>query len=288
MTPPIVTRRCIAVFALLPLLFLSGCTHLWLGRADRHEAGSLVQFLYPKTDAPIITPQIPTLHLPLRVGIAFVPAGTHSRSRGLESNFSEAQKTMLLRTVADEFRKLNFIASIEIVPTTYLRSGGGFENLDQLKTIMGLDVVALIAYDQAQNSSETAWSLAYWTIVGAYIVPAQRNETHTLVEAAVYDIASRSLLFRAPGTSAIKDHATPLRSEAELRIDSATGFTAAAADMTKNLKVELDTFKIRAKENPEQIRVVDRPGYRLAGSWEGGFAALLVVAVLGRRFLTRR
>lgn len=280
-----VTPRRLALLVLLPLLFLSGCTHLWVGNSNRHEAGSLVQFLYPKADSPIITPQIPTLHLPLRVGLAFVPSGTHGGSYALASNFSEAQKAMLLHTVAEEFRKLNFIAAIEIVPTTYLRPQGGFENLDQLKTIMGLDVIALIAYDQAQNSSDTALSLAYWTIVGAYVVPAQRNETHTLVEAVVYDIASRSLLFRAPGTSAIKDHSTPIRTDAELQADSATGFVAAAADMTKNLKIELDRFKVRAKESPDQIRVVDRPGYRLAGAWEGGFAALLVLAVLGRRWI---
>lgn len=283
MISPAVTRRYFAALSLLPLLLLSGCSHLWLRNSARHEAGSLVQFLYPKADAPLITPQIPTLSLPLRVGLAFVPSVTHRGTSGLDGNFSEAQKSVLLKTVADEFRKLNFIAAIEIVPTPYLRAEGGFENLDQLKTMMGLDVIALIAYDQVQNSSETAWSLTYWTIVGAYVVPAQRNTTHTLVEAAVYDIASRSLLFRAYGTNAINDHATLIHTDADLRLDSATGFTAAAADMTKNLKVELDQFKIRAKENPEQIRVVDRPGHRLAGSWGGVFAALLVLAVLGRR-----
>jgi rhombotail lipoprotein len=287
MAHPFVTLRRTALLTVLPLLLLSGCTSLWNTR--KHEAGSLVQFLYPDRDKPIITPQIPTLRLPLRVGIAFVPSGTHSgRNYTPESNFSEAQKAMLLSTVADEFRKLNFIESIEIVPTTYLRAGGGFDNLDQLRSIMNLDVIALVSYDQAQNSSDTAWGLAYWTIVGAYIVPAQRNVTNTLVETAVFDIASRSLLFRAAATSQIQQHATLIRTEAELRADSATGYTVAAGDMTKNLKVELDRFRAQAKATPEKIRIEHRPGFSLGGSFEGGLGALLVLVVLGRRFFARR
>ena len=147
---------------------------------------------------------IPTLRLPLRVGLAFVPPST---SRGL----TELQKTELLREVAAKFRALPFVESIEVVPTTYLRPGGGFENLDQLRSLLGVDVIALIAYDQAQLTSGTAWSLSYWTIVGAYVVPGEKNDTATLMEAVVYDIASRKLLFRAPGTSTIKGHATPVR-----------------------------------------------------------------------------
>jgi rhombotail lipoprotein len=61
------------------------------------------------------------LRLPLRVGIAFVPG---------VSDISEQQKTLLLTRVAAEFKGLDYIQSIEIVPSTYLRTGGGFENLN--------------------------------------------------------------------------------------------------------------------------------------------------------------
>lgn len=275
-----------AAFVCACTLLVSGCTSFWNTR--KHEAGSLVQFLYPGRDQPLIQPQIPTLRLPLRVGVAFVPSGTHSgRNYETATNFSEAQKTVLLREVAAKFKALPFIQSIEIVPTTYLRPGGGFENLDQLRSIMGVDVIALVAYDQAQNSSDTAWSLAYWTIVGAYIVPAQRNETNTLVEAVVYDIASRSLLFRAPGTSAIKANSTIIRTEPELRLDSAKGYTAAAADMTKNLQVELENFKVRAKEEPQNIRIEHKPGYTGGGSF-GALSAAAIALLLLARTLRRR
>jgi rhombotail lipoprotein len=268
-------------------LSVAGCVNRW--NSHRHEANSVVQFLYPGKDQPFIQPQIPTLRLPLRVGIAFVPPGTHAgRDYRSASSFSESQKSVLLRRVADQFKSLPFVQSIEIVPTTYLRPGGGFENLDQLRALMGIDVIALVAYDQSQNTSDTAWSLAYWTIVGAYVVPAQKNDTHTLMEAVVYDIPSRSLLFRAPGTSSITGHATYVRTDAELAADSARSFDEAVKDMTASLQRELDLFKVRAKEQPDTVHIEHKPGYTGAGALEGTFAGLLLLFLASRRLLARR
>ena len=267
-------------------LAFTGCVSPWHSR--RQQASSVVQFLYPDKSQPFIEPKIPTLRLPLRVGVAFVPSGAFQNSgRGSQESFSEAQKTDLMRRIAASFKAQPFVQSIEILPATYLRPGGGFENLDQLRQLLGVDVVALISYDQAQNSSDSAWSLAYWTIVGAYIVPAQKNDTHTLMEAVVYDIPSRSLLFRAPGVSAIKGNSTFVRSAAELRADSARGLTEAATDLTAQLQRELDAFKVRVKEEPESVHVEHKPGYSGAGAMEVWFAALLV-PLLGRRHLLPR
>ena len=283
--------RIIALAALVVLLvlMLSGCVGLYNHR--HHEASSVVQFLYPDKNQPFVQPQIPTLRLPLRVGVAFIPPGLPDGRAGfyhVQANFTEQQKIELLRKVAGQFRTLPFVQSIEIIPTTYLRPGGGFENLDQLRAMMGIDVVALIAYDQAQNSTENEASIAYWTIVGAYIVPAQRNSTHTLMEAVVYDIPSRSLLFRAPGTSAIENHSTLFRADYFLQQASARGIEAASAQMTANLAQELELFKVRAKEEPQNIRIEHKPGFTLAGAFDGWFAALLVLGIAGRFARSRR
>jgi rhombotail lipoprotein len=277
------TPRVIACVLLAPVFafLFTGC----LSRFDRrrHEASSVVQFLYPGKEQPYIQPQIPTLRLPLRVGVAFVPTGAASdRAYATPSRISEAQKADLLRSIAKQFRELPFVESIEIVPTTYLRPGGGFANLDQLRALMGIDVVALVAYDQAQNTGDTAWSLAYWTIVGAYVVPGQKNDTSTLMETVVYDIASRSLLFRAPGTNTTDGHSTPIRTSEQLRADSAASLAAAAKDMTANLAQELDLFKVRAKEEPQSIRIEHRPGYTGGGALGASFAALLGLLAAAR------
>jgi rhombotail lipoprotein len=185
--------------------------------------------------------------------------------------------------VAAQFKTLPFVQSIEVIPSTYLRPGGGFDNLDQLRAMLGIDVITLISYDQVQASRDTEASIAYWTIVGAYVVPAQRNSTHTLMEAVVYDIASRSLLFRAPGTSATTNNATLFRTEHELQKDAAAGIAAASAQMTTNLAQELELFKVRARQEPNTVRIEHKPGYTGGGSLDG-ISAVLVLALLARAF----
>jgi rhombotail lipoprotein len=276
----------LALLAIVLMFLFTGCVGIW-GNRRHHEATSVVQFLYPNKELPFVQPQIPTLRLPLRVGVAFIPAGPRGgyiRAAGI----NEAQKTELMRKVAAQFKSLPFVQSIELIPATYLRPGGGFENLDQLRALMGIDVVALIAYDQTQTSDNTEASLAYWTIVGAYIVEGQRNATHTLMEAVVYDIPSRSLLFRAPGTSSIKNHATLVRNESELEKSAAQGLAEASAQLTVNLAHELELFKVRAKEEPQNIRIEHKPGYSGGGSVGGWFTALLGLIFVARCAASRQ
>lgn len=279
----------------LPVLAVLSATVLLLGgcygfhnESKQHQSSSVVQFLYPDQTQPFVQPSIPTLRLPLRVGIAFVPPPNSKYGYfNCDVVFPESKKTELLRQVSKEFRELPFVESIEIVPTTYLRPGGGFENLDQLRGLLGVDVVVLIAYDQAQVTADTAWTLAYWTIVGAYVVEAQKNETYTLMEAVVYDIRSRKLLFRAPGTHHVKGYATLVRTTDELRHDSLNGFDGAAKDLTINLKTELEAFKLRIKEAPEEVRIEHKPGYSGAGAIDRLFAIFSAALLIGPVLLSR-
>ncbi len=271
--------------ALAGLVLLTGCVTSFNTTA-KHRASSVVSFLYPKQN-PYITPGIPTLKLPLRVGIAFVPDTESPRNHYARNQpiLSEARKQELMKSVAADFKALPFVKGIEFIPTTYLRPEGGFENLDQLKSMFDLDVVVLLGFDQRQNSSSNEWSFTYWTIVGLYTVQAERNQTHTLIDATVYDIASRKLLFRAPGISAVRENSAPLFTEEQLRLDAESGYNQAAVDLSKNLKTELESFKTRIKEAPEEIKIEHRPGYTGGGSLEGGFA-LLLLGALG--FVARR
>lgn len=41
-----------------------------------------------------------------------------------------------------------------------------------------MDVVALVSRDQVQFTDQGLLSLTHWTLVGAYIVPGERNDTH--------------------------------------------------------------------------------------------------------------
>ncbi len=266
--------------------FLTGCA-TWRD-ARQHQSSSVVQFLYPDKDPPVIQPSVPTLRLPLRVGIAFVPpAESKYGYYGSDFSLPEAKKTELLRQITAEFKSLPFVQDIQVVPTTYLRPGGSFENLDQLHAMLGMDVMVLLAYDQAQITNDTGWSLAYWTIVGAYVMPAQKNDTHTMMEAVVYDIATRGLLFRAPGISAIKGHSTLVRTTIDLQADSTLGFSEASKNLSASLRAELESFKTRIKDAPEQVHIEHKPGYSGAGAFDGAFLFFCTVALGGPLLLAR-
>ena len=241
-----------------------------------HRSGSVVAFLFPKERPSIQTPAMPVLNLPLRVGVAFVPSADGAGPSG----FSDMQQQALLEKVAAQFRAQPFVQEIEAIPSLYLRPGGGFENLEQLRSVMGIDVIVLLSYDQVQFTEDTPLSLAYWTIVGAYTVQGNRNDTHTLMEATVYDIASRSLLFRAPGIDQTKAWSAPIDLKRELRQDSARSFEKATMQLTANLDASLERFRESVKAGRTNVQINHRPGFTGAGAIGPGTATLLFAAVL--------
>lgn len=263
-------------------LLMGGCLN-FNRRAAR--SSSVVTFLYPNEKEPLPPTAIPVLRLPLRVGIAFVP-GNPGRLYSEGDSFSEMQKSQLLERVAEQFRHLDYIRSIEIVPSTYLRPGGGFINLDQVRNLLSVDVIALVAYDQVQFTDENLLSLSYWTIVGAYLFHGDKNDTQTLMEAAVYDIPSRHLLFRAAGASRVQGGSTAIKVGETLRAGSGAGFGLATDDLIKNLKDQLQNFRQRMKEAPGEVQIQRAPGFTGGGSFGWIFAA--AAAVLGAGYWVRR
>ncbi len=239
----------IAIFAFLQI----SCTS-----QQSRSKSSVVDFLYPTELNTVIQPSIPTLSLPLKVGIAFVPEQSGS---GLTS----VNKTELLEKVAGSFKALSFVSDIEVIPTEYLKPGGSFNNLEQIQTMYGIDIIALVSYDQVQFTDEGVLSLTYWTIVGAYVVSGEMNDTSTMLDTVVYDIKSKKMLFRAPGTSVVKGSATPVNLSKQLREDSIKGFNIASEEMTQNLHMQLTRFKENIKKNPEQVKIVHREGYSGGG-----------------------
>jgi rhombotail lipoprotein len=236
-----------------------------------HYSTSVVQYLYPDQKERLETPQIPRLTLPIKVGIAFVP---ETALRPV--NLTEKNKTDLMQEVKTHFQQYGFVRNIEIIPSSYLTPKGGFSNLEQVRTMFNIDVIALISYDQTQFTDEGLSSITYWTLIGAYTVPGEKNATHTMVDAAVYDIASRKLLFRAPGVSYLKSMATPVNLTEQLRKDSLRGFQEASRDLITNLDEQLSLFKDRVKASPQEIQVATRPGYRGGSSLDEIFLGLLL------------
>lgn len=262
--------------SLFVIISLSSCSWSY----DRHSRSSTVDFLYPEGTSEKMQPTVPHLKLPLSVGIAYVPS-----SQGHAAGLSEERKMQLMESVAAQFRSKPFISDIQLIPTAYLKNGGGFRNLDQIRNMLGVDVVALVSYDQLQHNDPNFLSLTYFTIVGSYIIPGEQNDTSTMLDTAVFHIPSRKLLFRAPGTSTVKGFSSAVGATRSMRINAQRGFEGANEEMIANLQGELNRFKVRVKENPSQFKVTHKPGYNGAGNLGVVFGATLCLLLLlgGRR-----
>jgi rhombotail lipoprotein len=261
----------------LLVLFIAGCSSFWnIGGAARSGvSSSLVDYLYPAGEVPPdVQERIPYLELPLRVGIAFVP------NPGGSSPISEATKMELLENVKAEFVEREYIEHIEVIPDTYLRSSRGINGMQQVARLYGVDVMALVSYDQVAVSEDNPASFLYWTIVGSYVIKATSNEVQTFVDTAVFDVMTARLLFRAPGLDKSSDRSTLVESGEVVRKTRDASFSRAMETMTESLAMELDRFRERVKEDTTVAEVQWQPGYG-GGSIGLWFLVALLLAGIG-------
>jgi rhombotail lipoprotein len=268
-------------FALATALLASGCST----SGDSRRSGtssSLVEFLYPDGEVPPRhDTQVPHLRLPLRVGLAFVPETRNSGYR--DAALPEALKMQALEQVRAAFAERPYVREIVIVPDAYLRHGpGGFQTLEQLGRLYGLDVLALVSFDQVSAASERQSSLLYWTLVGAYVVKGNRNGVSTFVDTAVFDVSTRKLLLRAPGLDQAGANSTIVEAGRVMRETRDASFVRAMDDMSANLDRELEAFHTRLREQPQSVRVSGR--LRDGGSPAWTLLLTLFAAAASRRY----
>jgi rhombotail lipoprotein len=271
---------------------------------------SALDYLYPK-GVPAQPPTDVALELPLRVGISFAPSEERTRasqsaagapttevmlgpnvaeyaaSRG-EHEFDESKKRALLEQIASAFRGRPEIERVEVVPTYDLAPQGGFDNLDKIAARDGLETMVLLSYEQVQFDETKKSSLLYWTVVGAYVIEGNRNETRTLIDASVFDIRSRALLFRAAGQSTVEGSSTAVDAATELRRASTEGFDLATKALIADLNKNLEGFREQAKSGTVRgagtpaITVSAEPGYQgTNGAGALAWFDALLIALLG-------
>ena len=268
-------RTCL--LALAGAALTAGCA-TWFDPAPRTQRATVVEYLYPKGEQPTLNPSLPELHLPLRVGIAFVPGER-------AADLPETERDRLLHRVKNAFANRPYISAIEVIPTAYLRTRGGFDNLEQAARMFNVDVVTLLSYDQVQFSDSNRLSVFYWTLIGGYIFNGSQYDVSTLVDASVFDVKSHSLLFRAPGTSQIKGSSPLVKFGEASREARSEGYRQAIDALIPQLDAQLQDFKTRIKDG-KVARVVERPGYSGGGATDPAMLAFLGLGALG--ILVRR
>jgi len=277
------------------IVLLSGCANLgcWpdCGSHTRNSS-SLVDFLYPHGTAPPRNDSIPQLRIPLRVGLAFLPSTENAATGGLNA----AHQEELLQRIKARFSSRPFVAEIVMIPEPardyYLRGRGGFQGLEGVQLLYGVDVMALVSYDQVVHTDENNWSLGYLTIVGAYVLKGSRHDVSTLVDLAVVDPVSRSLVLRAGGTSTGHGNTTLIDADRKTRGAAAEGYDAATDQMIEHFDTALTKFEADVRSGKASVQVVrknraERPGDGTSGgggalSWPLILALLAMVAF--RRF----
>jgi len=266
-------------------LLAAGCSGM--GGGQQRRTANLSAFLYSETGVKPEPKPVSALSLPFKVGIAFVPsdgstnngfafasAGPNQASasagyREANPNYSyppnrlisENEKLELIKHICGKLGQYPALKSAETVSSDYIVARGGFDNLDRVRALYGLDVIILLSYDQVQFTDEGMLTLSYWTIVGAYVVPGEKIDTKTVMEAAVYDIANRRLLFRASGEGRIKGSSTPINLSEQLREESNKSFQIAATHLAANLTNEGEAFKKQLAANTGEYKTERKPGY---------------------------
>jgi rhombotail lipoprotein len=272
---------------------LCGCA--WLGRlgceprcqADTRSSSSVVDFLYPNAGSnggrglPPADERIPELRLPLRVGLAFLPPRGGENARALDA----AHQNQLLERIRQHFSERSFVSEIVIIPDYYLASGlargQGFAGLEGVQRLYGVDLMALVSYDQAVHADENGWSLGYLTIVGAFVLKGDRHDISTLVDLAVVDPVSRSLVLRAGGVDVRHGNTTLVDADRETREAGVQAFSAATDQMIGHFDAALARFEADVRAGKANVRVVNKsnPGSRSHGG--GGSLNWTWITLLG-------
>ncbi|HLP31158.1 MAG TPA: rhombotarget lipoprotein, partial [Geothrix sp.] len=252
------------------LLLAAGC-----GTPETvQRRSSLTAYLAGKEAAPAAPTTEPArLQLPLRLGIAFVPndATTRTGNAGLgtgpEGIFSPDQEMALQQKVADVFQAKPWTHTFKVIPSHYLTRDGGFKDLDQVSRAFGVEVIALVSVDQIQFSSPRWYAWTYWTLVGAYMVKGDKNDTTTLVDAAVYHVPSRTFLFRAGGVGTVKGSGTWSGREEAFRKQSRESLALAMGELSASLDQGVATFKQDLlKGTRKDVLLLDKDGNPLGSA----------------------
>lgn len=263
-------KRPVLLMLLSLTALLAGCAGLCPGCQNRPmhtgASSSLVEFLYPTGTPPAAGLQArPTLPVPLRVGLTFLPARA-----GTEAP-DPAQREQILGRIAEHFKTRGFIGQIVIIPDYYLQGAKGFAGLAGLERLYGVDVMALVSYDQVGYQDDTRSSLGYLTIVGAYFLHGTRQDVTTLIDLAVVEPNSKALILRAGGVDTRSHNTALVGAATAARNQEHESLDAASAQLIEHFDGALTQLEADIKAGKSDLQVAPVAGRGGGGGALGAF-----------------
>lgn len=227
-----------AIILTICLFLCSGCASYNNNLRTVQRQSNLASFLFSGN-----TPQAPAqkapLHLPAKVGVAFVPGDPAS------SNIPETTKKEVIEAVRSQLAKhTKYVAGAQAIPSIYLTPRGGVQNLEQVAQQFGVDVIVILGANQFQKHERNSLAaLLDVTIIGQYLIPGNTVDTATVLEAAVYHVPSRAMIFRTDGANQKKSHATQYGSSQTAQNDAASSILGASKKLVVSIGEALVGFE---------------------------------------------
>jgi len=227
-----------AIILMACFVFCSGCASYNSGLRTVQKQSNLASFLF-SGNQPQAPAQKAPLQLPAKVGIAFVPGDPAS------SNLPDTTKKEVIEAVRSQLAKhTKYVAGAQSIPSIYLTPSGGVQNLEQVAQQFGVDVIVILGANQLQKHERN--SLAAFldvTIIGQYLIPGNTVDTATVLEAAVYHVPSRALIFRTDGANQKTSRSTRYGSSQTAQNDSASSILDASKKLVVSIGEALVGFE---------------------------------------------
>jgi rhombotail lipoprotein len=198
--------------------------------------------------------------VPARIGVALPPAETSDAAakaglpptahRVAATTIPDARRQDLVTRVVDSIRQREGIGPVQVVPTSYLSAGGGFAELGRAGSSFGFDLVAVVSWDQFRFDGEGRAAFDFGTLEGERAVEGGPDETVTVMDAALFDVATRALLVRVAGDSRVKASKIAASTPEGLRDTSLAGFDDALKDLTGKLDAAMTEFTGKLAKGP--------------------------------------
>jgi len=255
---------------------------------------SLSQILEPVTDSLVSVDKEP-LVFPSTIAILMVPSpNTHMVPNSTLRLAAEELKQELLKND-------KYINGVIVVSNSDIQEK---ITLKTLRDMYGVDIVAIISYQQDQRSSRNSFlSFLDLAIVPAYTIPSVKVTTSTVVDGKIVHIPSNAIIFRASGLNEQSTHMTPVSSQENgSNEESIKGLTASIIDLGENVSeiltglsefdlstaVSMDEVIEQSKSSEEDGSTLEEKSWEKVDSYKrsgGGSIDLIGLLALGIVFV---